>query len=235
MHTFVCVIKLFLGSEDLVKTNSHPGDPYSLIVEVSSKLRYNWQFCFRYFLIYYLIHLIFSLNWKTKDVSTDDSGFYTCTAGNILGETASFKLFMKDFVEFCVILMMHSSQLWTLHFVAKVTLLTVKTNLTTLLIRRAEPTLRSRGLQKNWSKVKCFSSSPCSLWYLDMLSKLPPCDMLCMVCVIWAIEHACICSNFWRTARFIQWHRVWLKCHTYHVNEMKCSKRCRCNIFFVCF
>ena len=62
MHTFVCVIKLFLGSEDLVKTNSHPGDPYSLIVEVSSKLRYNWQFCFRYFLIYYLIHLIFSLN-----------------------------------------------------------------------------------------------------------------------------------------------------------------------------
>ena len=118
---------------------------------------------------------------------------------------------------------------------AKVSLLTAKTNLTTLLLRRAEPTLRSRGLQKNWSKVKCFPSSPCSLWYLDMLSKLPPCDMLCMVCVIWAIEHACICSNFWRTARFIQWHRVWLKCHTYHVNEMKCSKRCRCNIFFVCF
>merc|ERR1711874_237210 len=44
------------GSEELVKTNSHPGDPYSLIVE---------------------------------DVSTDDSGFYTCTAGNILGETES--------------------------------------------------------------------------------------------------------------------------------------------------
>ena len=161
MHTFVCVIKLFLGSEDLVKTNSHPGDPYSLIVEVSSKLGYNWQFCSRYILIYYLIHLIFSFNWKTKDVSTDDSGFYTCTAGNILGETASFKLFIK--VEFCVIFMMHSSQLWALLLVAKVSLLTTKTNLTALLLRRAEPTLRSRGLQKNWSKVKCFSCSPCSL------------------------------------------------------------------------
>merc|ERR1719370_1020607 len=44
------------GSEDLVKTNSPPGDPYSLIVE---------------------------------DASTDASGFYTCTAGNILGETES--------------------------------------------------------------------------------------------------------------------------------------------------
>ena len=64
IHTFVCVIKLFLGSEDLVKTNSHPGDPYSLIVEVSSKLGYNWQFCFRYFLIYYLIHLILSFICK---------------------------------------------------------------------------------------------------------------------------------------------------------------------------
>ena len=126
IHTFVCIIKLFLGSEDLVKTNSHPGDPYSLIVEVSSKLGYNWQFCSRYILIYYLIHLIFSFNWKTKDVSTDDSGFYTCTAGNILGETASFKLFIK--VEFCVIFMMHSSQLWALLLVAKVSLLTAKTN-----------------------------------------------------------------------------------------------------------
>ena len=29
---------------------------------------------------------------NSQEASTDDSGFYTCTAGNILGETVSFEL-----------------------------------------------------------------------------------------------------------------------------------------------
>ena len=32
----MCLTSVMLGSEDLVKTNSHPGDPYSLTVEVSN-------------------------------------------------------------------------------------------------------------------------------------------------------------------------------------------------------
>ena len=35
---FIDMTSLIIGSEDLVKTNSHPGDPYSLIVEVSKDI-----------------------------------------------------------------------------------------------------------------------------------------------------------------------------------------------------
>ena len=34
-----CLKSLMIGSVDLVKTNSHPGDPYTLTVEVSKKIK----------------------------------------------------------------------------------------------------------------------------------------------------------------------------------------------------
>ena len=35
LFVWIFMTTLSTGSEDLVKTNSHPGDPYSLTVEVS--------------------------------------------------------------------------------------------------------------------------------------------------------------------------------------------------------